>query len=226
MSQRGIVLAWVFLASAIASSARAELTAFWRNNPITPEAIGDDPALGGMQSWSVMVTNTNGLFASAGLRATLPPENRFYRNQHGGAFRPTPPQVTEHPALTFHTYVTAPRQTGGLLAVFGGFPDVASQASFGGPLDLVPGTFAVSWGDADPNSWPPGTYEIARLTFPVGVHPLVHPQSVTYYIAPDQNTLLPTVIPEPSAVVFNVMGLALLFRSSGKRESPVTSIVQ
>src|SRR5688572_17257780 len=105
---------------------RAALTAFWRNNPITPQAIADDPTLASMQSWSVMVSNTEGMWTSAGLRATLPHPTRFYRNPIGGPSRPSTAEQAAHPALTFHTYVTQPIQAPNGLSpptVLGGFPD-------------------------------------------------------------------------------------------------------
>jgi hypothetical protein len=199
--------------TALCAAARADLTAFWRHNPITPEAIADDPVLAGMQSWSVMVTNTDGLFASAGLRAVLPPSSTFYRNINAGNFRPTAAQQLQHPALTFHTYVTAPDETN--VIIVGGFPQPLPPASFGGPFDPIPGTFSVSWGD--PIGLPtygPGTYELARLTFSVTLLPTIHAESNALYFSPTQQTvLIPVNLPESEAVVLTLGTSSLLIRS-------------
>ena len=96
----------------VCSTARADLTAFWRNNPITPQAIADDPALAGMQSWSVMVANTEGSFRLAGLRAVLPEGHNFYRNPLGENTRPSSLLIGLHPALEFDTYITSPHDLG------------------------------------------------------------------------------------------------------------------
>jgi len=198
MSQRGIVLAWVFLASAIAGSARGELTAFWRNNPITPEAIADDPVLAGMQSWSLMASNTDGWWASSGLRAVLPSGYTFYRNSQGGSFHPTAPQVSAHPAVEFHTYVTSPHNQGGANApvLLGPFPQNMPPQSFGGSSDALPGTFSVAWADPVGHKHVPGTFEIVRLTYPATLSPTVHPTSSVDYVNPEQTVLVPTTIPE------------------------------
>lgn len=224
MNARRTVVCGLVWIVAIARAAQADLTAFWQNNSVTPQAIADDPALASMQSWSVMVTNTDGFFASAGLRAVLPVGNNFYRNPLGGDTRPGAAAMVGHPALVFHTYVTAPRQSPSGLnypVILGGFPQ-GEQLSFGGQLDSIPGTFSVSWGDIDPNSWPPATYEIVRLTFANDVLPTIHPQSVTFYVHPSQSVLLPIVIPEPatSCVVLVAapcwLGLCRLRREMGR----------
>ena len=194
------------LLATLSASVRADLTAFWRHNPITPQAIADDPALAGMQSWSAMITNTDGLWASAGLRAVLPAGLRFYRHPTGGLFRPTISQQNTNPALAFHTYLTDPTQSlvtgSGAPVILGGFPELGEQYSLGGASDAIPGTLAVAWGDPQgPPIHSPATYEIARLTFTLGVVPEIHAQSQTSQVSPDQTVPIPTVIPEPTLLV-------------------------
>lgn len=203
---------------AAAGKAQADLTAFWQNNPITPQAVSNDPTLANMQSWSVMITNTDGLWSSAGLRAVLPPGNSFYRNLNGGLFRPSVAQQSANPALTFHTYITDPTQspnspTAGAPAILGGFPDLGTKVSFGGPSDPIPGTFSVAWGDPmGPSIHPPGTFEIARLTFPISVFPGVDPRSQTSQVNPGQTVLIPTTIPEPCGFGLSASAAAALTR--------------
>ncbi len=190
---------------------RAALTAFWRNNPITPQAIADDPTLASMQSWSVMVSNTEGMWTSAGLRATLPHPTRFYRNPIGGPSRPSTAEQAAHPALTFHTYVTQPIQAPNGLSpptVLGGFPDAKEPASFGGSADVLPGIVSVAWGDPTGSPHPPGIFEVARLTFPQVTLPSVHPESFTAQLNPAQLAPIPTTIPETG--VSGIGGIAIL----------------
>jgi hypothetical protein len=117
-------------------------------------------------------------------------------------FRPTFSQQTASPALAFHTYLTDPTQSpvngAGAPAILGGFPELGEQYSLGGASDPLPGTFAVAWGDPQgPPFHSPGMYEIARLTFPAGVMPTVHPESHTSQVSPDRTVLIPVNIPEP-----------------------------
>jgi|SRR5688572_25929859 len=188
--------------------ARAELTAFWRNNPITPAAIADDPTLAAMQSWSVMVANTEGMWGATGLRAMLPTTEVFYRNTSGNNTRPSAAQIAGHPALAFHTYITSVHDLGGGLnspTILGPFPENQPPVSFGGPADAIPGTFSVTWGDPFGRLHAPGAYEYARLTFPAGMLPTIHPQSLALYYNPQQTVLIPTSIPEP---VFSGLAVA------------------
>jgi len=198
--------------------ARGAVTAFWRANAITAQAIANDPALAGMQSWSVMVTNTQSDFISAGARAVLPAGSTFYRHPLGGIVRPTQAQIAANPALEFHTYVTSPQQAVGRSepSWLGGFPD-GQPHSMGGASDPIPGTFSLSWGQPQAVVWniPPGTYEVMRATFPIGVLPQVHPQSVAYYLLPEEGALFPQ-IPEPAASLL----LALLPFLRGRVASP------
>lgn len=208
MTPRHAIVCLMVLTGLAAHSVRADLTAFWRNNPITTQAIFNDPTLAGMQSWSVMITNTSGFWVSAGLRAALPTGNNFYRNPLGGDFRPSASLINANPALAFHTYVTEPRTFNSGLAVLGGFPE-GQQVSFGGPLDAIPGTFSVAWGDVFGKPHPAGTFEIARLTFPTGMLPIVHPQSQTRTAVPDQMAFIPS-IPEPAYTAMAYLVLAAL----------------
>lgn len=208
MKARHLVLCGLVWLVTDTHAVRADLTAFWRNNPITAVAITNDPTLTTMQSWSLMGTNTTGLFHQAGLRAVLPAGSTFYRHPNGGEYRPTFAQQVANPALTFHTYVTDPTQSfqsnGGAPAIPGGFPEL-QPLSFGGPFDDIPGTFSVSWFDIKgPTLHPPGTYELARLTFPRGVFPAVHQESLVRYLGPEQMVLIPRNIPDP-----DVAGLTL-----------------
>ena len=198
-----------------AASARAELTAFWRHNPITAAAIAADPQLAGMQSWSLIVTNTSGRWTGAGLRATLPSGAVFYNTppaRLGGWTHPNPSSYSSFPDLEFDTYVSAPRNQAGAdpPSILGSFPENQPPLSFGGPGDELPGTVSVSWADPRGLSHPVGTYEFARLTFPLGVLPAVHPQSVVQYVLPEQALLIPTTIPEPPAVGAAAVAFAVL----------------
>jgi hypothetical protein len=193
-----------------AAPARAELTAFWRHNPITTAAIAADPQLAAMQSWSLMVTNTNGHWESAGLRATLPSGLHFYNTppaRRGGWTHPSPNDIAMFPDVEFDTYVSGPRNQSGAEApaVFGPHPKNEPPFSFGGPTDPAPGTFSVAWGDPTGRQHPPGAYEFSRLTFPASVLPDVHAQSVVQFVVPDQMVLVPTTIPEPAAVACAVL---------------------
>jgi hypothetical protein len=185
-----------------APATRADLVSFWQNNPISPQAVANDPALAGMQSWSLMATNRSGYFQWAALRAVLPPGNTFYRHPLGGSVRPNPALFSKHPALEFHTYMTSPQQIRGLSGgptLIGGFPE-GEPWSWGGTMDNIPGTFSMIWAHPKTVVWniPPGTYEMMRGTFPAGVLPAVHPESEVGYI--QERTPVPLVIPEPSAL--------------------------
>jgi hypothetical protein len=206
----------ICIALAACSSARAELTAFWRHNPITPEAVADDPALAGMQSWSVMITHDNGYWVSAGARLTLPSGSVYYRSALGGDVRPRSVDIATHPALAFHTYITSPHHTiagSRSPSVLGSFPENEPPASLGGAGDHVPGRFSVSWGHPEAVVYPTpvGTYEILRVTFPLGVFPSVRPDSQTWTTNPDQGATIPA-IPEPTHVIWLCAGASMMRR--------------
>lgn len=215
MNARHRILCSLVLFFAAAGAAQADLTAFWQHNPITPQAISNDPSLANMQSWSVMITHTNGYWTSAGARLTLPAGFNFYRNPFGGSTRPSLAAINANPALEFHTYITSPHQIFGnhSPSVINGFPD--GTVSFGGPLDSIPGIFSVSWGHPEATNWPTpvGTYEIMRGTFPMGVLPTLHAQSRTSVVVPDQTAFIPS-IPEPPILGLAVAAAALTLRGA------------
>jgi hypothetical protein len=160
------------IVAACAAPARAAITVSWLPVSIPVQLLD----LAGHQSWDLVVT-TDGDWASAGLAATLPNGLTFYKHPRGERTKPSPALVSLFPALAYTTYVTAPADTGttGAPAVLGGFPE-------GQPLSMSGNHLAVSWGDLVPDA--PGTYPIARLTFPHGVLPSIHPQSTTSQVNP------------------------------------------
>ncbi len=197
------------VACGIASAAQAAITATWVQNTITPAAIANDPQLGAMQSWSLMATNTDGQWASAGLRVSLPAGNTFYhQTPFGGNTKPSPAIVAAFPAVAYDTYVSSSRDAGGgtnAPAILGPFPENQPPQSFGGASDAIPGTISVSWGDPQATSGPgAGTWEIARITFPLAVPAItvnVDDRSQTSQINPDGTTLIPDlIIPEPGSL--------------------------
>jgi hypothetical protein len=199
-------------ASTIASTTSAALSVSFRSNPITAVAIAADPVLANMQSWSILVTNTDGHWASAGLRMTLPPGHSFYQTpaaRGGGDTHPNVAFDPHFPDLEFDTYVSSARnQTGqNAPAILGPYPETQPPQSFGGPTDPIPGTFSVSWGDPQATQGPgPGTYEILRFTFPRTVTPDIYWQSQTSQVAPDQTIFI--IIPEPPAAGAFILGAA------------------
>jgi hypothetical protein len=202
---RGIVVtaAVVALYGSTRSSASAAITASFVPRPISQAAINADPALANMQSWSLMATNTDGHWASAGLRLTLPAGHAFYQTpatRGGGDTHPNPAILSLFPDLEFDTYICSARnQTGqNPPAILGSYPENDPPLSFGGATDPVPGRFSVSWGDPQATSGPgPGTYEILRITFPLGTYPSIAPPGQTSQVAPDQTIIIDD--PEPHA---------------------------
>lgn len=148
-----------------------------------------------MQTWDLTIT-TDGDWASAGLRATMPPGLFFWQHFLGGT---TGPQYGPalFPALEFDTFAADPAWYSGAPAVLGGFPENQPPPSDGGPSSAVPGVFSMSWGNLATDA--PGTYRVARLTFPQGVLPTIHPLSNTSSVNPDSNTIIPQ-IPEPVTI--------------------------
>jgi hypothetical protein len=200
---------------AVAAAARAETIVFWRHNPITPQAIASDPALAGMQSWSLMTTIDTGRWASVGLRAMLPQSLHFYNvptSLGGGHFHPTAPAIALYPPLAYDTYVSAPRnQTGfNAPALLGPFPENDPPMSFGGPSDPAPGRFSVAWGDPVGQSHPLGTFELARWTFHSDALPSIHPASFVALVIPDRMLLVPTTVPEPTALGMLIVAMSSL----------------
>ena len=215
---RGIVVtaAVVALYGSTRSSASAALTATFVPRSISQAAINADPTLANMQSWSLMATNTDGHWASAGLRLTLPPGNVFYQTpaaRGGGDTHPNPAFFSLFPELEFDTYISSARNQAGQNppAILGSYPENDPPLSFGGATDPVPGRFSVSWGDPQATSGPgPGTYEILRITFPLGAYPSIAPAGQTSQVAPDQTIIIDD--PEPHA-----MGLFFLIAAAATR---------
>ena len=207
------------VASATASTASAALTALFQQNAISPAAIAADPALANMQCWSVMVTNTDGHWASAGLRMTLPAGHTFYQTppaRGGGDTHANPLLFGIFPELEFDTYVSSARNQAGQNppAILGAYPENQPPQSFGGATDAIPGTFAVSWGDPQATSGPgPGTYEIVRFTFPLSVLPGGFGE--TSQVAPDQTINID--VPEPATAAAALAGLFALALRRGSR---------
>jgi hypothetical protein len=195
----------------LTAPAGAVFTAFWQNIPISPAAIAEDPAMATRQCFDLMVT-TDGTWSRAGLRAVLP-SGQFFNHLIGGNTQPSPALVAAFPSLAFDTYVTAPGAAGGSGApvIEGGFPEPE-------PLSMGGNLISVRWTDVVPDS--PGTYQIARLTFPLEVIPNViniddvgagGPFSNTSQLNPNVTIEIPN-IPEPtSAALFSLAG-ALLAR--------------
>jgi hypothetical protein len=209
----GKLLSAAIAVGLFASAASAAITATWVQNTISAAAITNDPTLATMQSWSLNVTYTDGDWASAGLRATLPVGNVFYQNALGGNTKPNPSFVALFPGLAYDTYVTGPADTGstGAPSVLGGLTE--PTASFGGATDPTPGTLSVSWGDLVTS--PPGTYEIARLTFPSSVSPsavTIDQASATFQVNPDGQVSIPGLTggggttPEPATLGLLAVG--------------------
>jgi hypothetical protein len=103
--------------------------------------------------------------------------------------------------VAFDTYVTPPgKDVGAVPPIFGGFP-LSEPFSLGGSL------VSATWGDLVNDA--PGTYQIARLTFPLGVIPNViniadvgpNPTlfSNTSQVTPDATVEIPD-IPEPTTL--------------------------
>lgn len=183
------------LAAACPASAVGQISAFWQPVTISPQAIAEVPQLATMQTLDLKVTTT-GNWAIAGLRAVLPAGLAYYKHPLGGNTRPNSALFGSNPALEFTGYVTAPADNGitGTPSILGGWPDnPPNPMVLGDPTSLIPGTFTSTWGDLVID--PPGTYSIARLTFPQGVLPNV--VNLGYYhcfagqVTPDAQVFIP-----------------------------------
>jgi len=200
-------------------AAHAVHTAFWLQRPISPAAIANDPVLAGMQSWSLMTSYDVGKWSSAGVRATLPAGNFFYQHPQGSNVAPNSTALAMFPGVEFDTYVNDP--TGNTTTVLGGHP-ATPTASFGGSGDLIPGTFSVSWHGPPGGATQLGTFEIARLTFPLGVVPNVlqgppsDSQSASFTVNPLQEAFVGQ-IPEPATIGLVALGAAPLARRQGRQ---------
>jgi hypothetical protein len=193
-----IVILWMGLVSS--SPAGAAITASWQQVTITPQAISNDPALANMQSWDLMVTTT-GNWSTAALRAWLLPGSFYYKHPMGGFKKPSPAAIAAFPALEFTPYVNTPNDNGlnnSNTFIVGGFK--GEPASIGDLTSPLPGIFSVSWADMFADL--PGTYQIARLTFPNSLLPHIadnNPAPRTTQITPDALALIPD-IPEPTSI--------------------------
>ncbi len=183
--------------------AHAVITAFWQRTTITPQAIANDPQLAGMQCWDLVVTTT-GNWLAAGMHADLPQGRTFYKHPLGGFTEPDPALFVSSPALEFTTYATSPSDNGTnhSTIILGGHPQ-GSPPSLGDPSSPIPGRFGLAWGNLLTD--PPGTHQIARLTFPIGVIADViqfgpTEPSATSQSNPDSTTIIPD-IPEPGILV-------------------------
>ena len=196
---RPMLIAVALLSLGLTSRAAAQITAFWQRATITPAAIAEEPALANMQTWDLMVTTT-GNWASAGMTARLPTGFTYYKHALGGQTRPDPSLFSSSPALEFTTYASAATDDGTnhTTIVLGSHHFNGEPGSIGDPTSFWPGTFDMDWGNYYPTALP-GTYQIARLTFPAGVvsEILPLPLSFTNQFRPDAWTFVPQ-IPEPS----------------------------
>ncbi len=209
MSARMLVLAvgaWMSLCV----PAHAAITAFWQRATITPQAIANDPQLASMQCWDLMATTT-GNWNSAQMRADLPGGRTFYKHPLGGLTKPDPSIFNSSPALEFTTYASSPSDNGtnNSTIILSGHPQ-GNPPSLGDPSSPIPGSFGLAWGNLLTD--PPGTHQIARLTFPIGAVPDVlnvgtFDPSKTSQIDPDSTTIIPD-IPEPKiSALLALLGL-------------------
>ena len=214
-------LCCLFTLLAVARDGFAALTASFVQIPISAAAIAADPSgfLNTARCFSLQVTNTDGHWASAGVRLTLPAGHVFYHtpaSRLGGDFHPNPAFFPLFPDLEYDTYVSSPRNQSGVNApaVLGPFPENDPPQSFGGASDPVPGRFSVAWGDPSATTGPgPGTYEIARFVFHQSVLPEIHPLSQTSQVSPDMTIL---IVPEPAAAGLLFASAAGILRRRGR----------
>ena len=197
---RRLLIATV-LALGFGSTAVAQFTAFWQRATITPAAIAEEPALANMQSWGLKVATTGNWF-SAGMFARLPSGFTYYKHPLGGITRPDPSLFSSSPALEFTTFVSAANDNGTnhTTIVLGSFLFNGEPASIGDATSPFPGTFDTSWGNS-PATAPAGIYEIARLTFPIGMLPQTSSTNRTSQLNPEATAWIPD-IPEPSLLPF------------------------
>ena len=197
----------ILMSAVLCTSAKGSITAFWQQVTITPAAITNDPALANMQCWDLMTTTT-GNWNSAAMGAVLPTGLTFYKHPAGDRTRPDPTLVAGAPALAFTTFGSSPSDDGvnHTTGIFGGHPQ-SFPVSIGDATSPIPGRFSMVWGDT--LSDPTGTYQIARLTFPIASLPDVLDDSKTVQTDPDSGAIIPE-IPEPSVGI--VIPLMLLIR--------------
>ncbi len=222
---RASTIGIVLCCAAMATPAAAAITAFWAplagqpwHVPYPAAAIQDSPALANMETWDLRVT-TDGDWASAGMRATLPAGATYFHHPFGGNTVSNPAIPAAFPGAAFDTYVTGPGDTGvgGAPAILGGFPE-------GQPLDFggFSGVLSASWGDLVTDA--PGNYTIARLTFPRGQYPRIYQgegtvpnPSNTSQVGPASTTIIPDSVPEPAAALGAAAAVILLLNRAPRR---------
>ena len=191
---RSMLVAAVLTALGLTSRAAAEITAFWQRATITPAAISEEPALANMQTWDLLATTT-GNWQSAGLWAQLPASSTYYKHPLAALTRPDPALFGSSPAVEFTTFVSAANDNGtNHTTVVLGAHVIGPPPSLGDPSSPIPGLFTIDWGNS-PATAPAGTYQIARLTFPQGVFPMIPilSYSFTQQVNPDANVLIPAI---------------------------------
>lgn len=207
-----------FLWLAIATPAFAQITAFWQQVTITPQAIGNDPALASMQCWDLMTT-TSGDWSAAGMRAVLPTGSFFYKHPMGGVRPPSPAAIAAGPALAFTTHVNTPKNNGlnnGNTHLLGGFEN--EPMSIGDVTADQPGVFSISWGDLFVDL--PGTYQISRLTFPQGLLPNIYHVSRVAQVSPQLTANIPQIAEPGTLILLAPAGLLLRRQPRGRRRTP------
>ena len=177
--------------------APAQITALWQPVTISPAAIADDPQLATMSCLDLMVTTT-GDWDRAGLYAQLESGYTFYKHGLAGLTRPDPSLVAAHPALAYTTYVTAPSDTGtsGAPRIVGALQP-SLPFSLGDASSWLPGVFTGLWRSLEVDA--PGTWQIARFTFPQDTMPnvvqeIAYPSTVEQ-TSPPAAALVPDVGP-------------------------------
>ncbi len=188
--RRATVRTTTCIALAVAASTTASAGVHVTFVPVTisAAAISQDPALANMQSFDILVT-TDGDWGAAGMLANLPAGQNFYNHPFGGNTTPNPALVGSFAGLAFDTYVTGPGDTGSSVApiITGGFAPA-------GPLNVGSGSMvSATWGNFTSDA--PGTYSIARLTFPRGTFPTFNFDSYTYEINPTGSGFQPHLGP-------------------------------
>lgn len=210
----------IILTAFLSSGARAAFTAFWVPVPFSPAALAEDPTLGSMVTWRLLVT-TDGDWLSAAMRVELPPGYTFYQHPLGSIRNPNPATVAQYPALEFTTHVTTPTDNGvnQTTTVLGGWP--TGTPSTGSASSTRPGVFSAAWGDLVTS--PAGTFEIVRLTWPAVLivggtttangRTSANPGNVTIPIE------TPIFVPEPSGLTLTAVGLISAVSGVGRRRS-------
>jgi hypothetical protein len=229
MMRVGKFLVAVLALSLMASSAFAAFTATWTQvaagngvgAPAYPVAAStNDPALLTMQTWDLNITydSTTAVWAQAGMEIGLS-AGTFYQNALGGATRPNPGFVGAFPALAYTTFVssTADNGTNNATTLVGRFSG-SGAFSNGSSGSGTPGTFNGVWGQLGfPTG--PGTYNIARVTFPLtSIANVVFGDPGGSYTSLTDNsyTLIPTIggggpVTTPEPATLGLLAIAGVF---------------